>query len=336
MSVLPRVSVIVPNYNYAHYLVQRLDSIFNQTVQDFELIYLDDASTDDSAAVFARYADDSRVRAFYNEKNGGNVFRQWNKGVREARGQYIWLAEADDFADPHLLEALLSRLENDPQVGLAYSSSQVVDENGAVVERAEEWLDHLDPQRWLRDFRNNGLNECSRYLLHRNTIFNASAVVFRRDVYEKIGYAEESYRLSGDWITWIRMLLRSDIAYLCEPLNFFRKHSQTVRSQVDHSALRILENYRIVEEIIGSTKVDPQDFERVCNSLVEEWAKAVLPQKQAAQRHYNHDIYQVARRIDPRLNSRLAKRGLSFLTERLNTRLTRLSSRSNSGKAEQA
>src|SRR5690606_4865216 len=107
MSASPRVSVIVPNYNYARYLEKRLQSIFDQTFQDFELLYLDDASTDDSEAVFARFAGDPRVRAFRNQTNGGNVFKQWNKGVREAKGEYIWLAEADDLAAPRLLEVLV-------------------------------------------------------------------------------------------------------------------------------------------------------------------------------------------------------------------------------------
>lgn len=336
MSVSPRVSIVVPNYNYARYLTQRLESIFNQTFQDFELLYLDDASTDDSDAVFARFAADERVRAWHNRVNGGNVFSQWNKGVRAARGEYIWLAEADDFAAPTLLEKLVARLDADPRLGLAYCGSQVVDENGQFMARAEDWLDHLDSQRWKSDFCNDGPNECARYLLYRNTIFNASAVVFRRELFEQIGFAEEGYKLSGDWITWVRMLLESNIAYISEPLNHFRRHSQTVRSQVDHSALRVLENYRIVEEIIASTRVNERDFDRVCNALVEEWAKATLPRKQASQRRYNHEMYQVARRIDPKINSRLARRGRAFFTERLHTRITRFFPRRNSGSAHPA
>ena len=105
---MPRVSIIVPNFNHEPYLAQRLDSIFGQVEQDFELIFLDDASTDRSLEVFERYADDPRVRAVFNETNSGCPFVQWNRGFELARGEFVWLAESDDFAEPDFLSALLA------------------------------------------------------------------------------------------------------------------------------------------------------------------------------------------------------------------------------------
>ena len=96
---MPRVSIIVPNFNHAAFLKRRLDSIFQQTMQDFELIFLDDASTDSSLAVFEDYAHDSRVTRHVNQDNSGNPFVQWNRGLEMAAGEYIWIAESDDFAD---------------------------------------------------------------------------------------------------------------------------------------------------------------------------------------------------------------------------------------------
>ena len=101
-----RSGVIVPNYNHARFLRQRLDSILAQTFQDFELILLDDCSTDESRTILEEYARDPRVRLDFNEVNSGSPFKQWNKGVRFARGKYVWIAESDDYADPRLLEAL--------------------------------------------------------------------------------------------------------------------------------------------------------------------------------------------------------------------------------------
>ena len=103
---MPTVSVIVPNYNHARFLPQRIESILRQTYQDFELILLDDCSTDDSRAVLSQYASEPRVRIQFNEVNSGSTFRQWNKGVRLARGKYVWIAESDDYADERLLERL--------------------------------------------------------------------------------------------------------------------------------------------------------------------------------------------------------------------------------------
>src|SRR6516225_7688773 len=103
---MPSVSVIVPNYNHARYLRRRVDSIVDQTYQDFELILLDDCSTDGSREVLQSYADDPRVRIEFNDENTGTPFKQWNRGVRMARGRYIWIAESDDYAGPRFLERM--------------------------------------------------------------------------------------------------------------------------------------------------------------------------------------------------------------------------------------
>jgi glycosyltransferase involved in cell wall biosynthesis len=107
---MPKVTVVTPNYNYARYLPQRLDSILAQTYQDFELIILDDASTDNSREVIESYAKDPRIRTIYNGENSGSTFKQWNLGLKHARGRYIWFAEADDYAKPSLIETLAKML----------------------------------------------------------------------------------------------------------------------------------------------------------------------------------------------------------------------------------
>src|SRR5712671_345349 len=112
----PTVSVIIPNYNHARFLRQRVDSVLGQTFQDFELILLDDCSTDERQSIIPENAADPRVRMEFNEKNSGSTFKQWNKGVRLARGEYVWIAESDDYAEPQLLEKLVSRLNAEPSV----------------------------------------------------------------------------------------------------------------------------------------------------------------------------------------------------------------------------
>src|ERR1022692_1882228 len=105
-----KVSVVIPNYNHSRFLPRRIDSVLEQTFQDFELILLDDCSTDDSRSILSQYADESRVRIEFNEVNSGTPFRQWNKGVGLARGEYVWIAESDDYADKRLLERLVAVL----------------------------------------------------------------------------------------------------------------------------------------------------------------------------------------------------------------------------------
>jgi glycosyltransferase involved in cell wall biosynthesis len=84
------ISVIVPNYNHAKFLKERIDSILNQTIQDFELIILDDCSTDNSREIIESYRQLPNVSIFYNSKNSGSPFKQWKKGINRAKGKYIW------------------------------------------------------------------------------------------------------------------------------------------------------------------------------------------------------------------------------------------------------
>src|SRR5258708_2534765 len=98
----PTASVIIPNYNHARYLRKRIDSVVGQTYQNFELILMDDCSTDESRSILSEYVKDPRVRIELNEKNSGSTFKQWNKGVALARGQYVWVAESDDYADKRM------------------------------------------------------------------------------------------------------------------------------------------------------------------------------------------------------------------------------------------
>jgi glycosyltransferase involved in cell wall biosynthesis len=113
---IPTVSVIVPNYNHARYLRQRIDSVLGQTYRDFEVILLDDCSTDESRSIISEYENHPKVRIELNDKNSGSPFKQWNKGVRLAHGKYVWIAESDDYADERLLERLVSMLEEGPRV----------------------------------------------------------------------------------------------------------------------------------------------------------------------------------------------------------------------------
>src|SRR6267378_3052037 len=127
---MPTVSVIIPNYNHARFLRQRVDSVLRQTFQDFELILLDDCSSDESQAILREYAGDPRVRIEFNEKNSGSTFKQWNKGARLARGKYVWIAESDDYADERLVERLVRALDTDPEITFAYCGSWQISEDG--------------------------------------------------------------------------------------------------------------------------------------------------------------------------------------------------------------
>jgi len=273
---MPTVSVIVPNYNHSRFLQRRIDSILRQTFQDFELILLDDCSTDDSRSVLSQYATDARVRIEFNEANSGSTFKQWNKGVRLASGKYVWFAESDDYADERLLERLVGVLDSEPTITLAYCQSRLVSDDDRLNGLADYYLDFLDSRRWKSDFCANGREECQNYFVFVNTVPNASAVVFRRDVYERVGGADESLRLCGDWKLWGAMALQGKIAYLSEPLNYFREHDSSVRSKFHKSALEVAESLQVIRWILD--QVTPTDvvLESVCQGRARSWVPAVM------------------------------------------------------------
>lgn len=227
-----KVSVIVPNYNHAPFLEQRLDSIFNQTFQDFEVILLDDCSTDNSTEILSQYAKHPKVSYFIiNKKNSGSTFKQWKKGVELSKGEYIWIAESDDYADATLLQKLLPSFSI-PTVGIAYCQSNKVDENGAIVNSMLKWTDDIDKTRWQSKFVNAGIDEIRNYLSIKNTIPNASAVLLRREAISNVLPLPLHFKMGGDKYMYAKILESWDIAYFPEHLNFFRTHRQTVRTKI--------------------------------------------------------------------------------------------------------
>ena len=225
----PLVSVIVPNFNHARFLPRRVESVLAQTFRDFELIAMDDASTDNSREVLAGYAKQTPMRLVINEENSGSPFIQWRRGAQLAAGKYLWIAESDDYADSRLLERLVSEMLRHPSVGLAYCQSFNVGERDEILGSCKLWTRDLHSDRWNHDFVNQGRDEVARYLVQLNTIPNASAVLVRKDLLLQSCRHVNWMRLCGDWLTWSRVLMRADVAFVAEPLNYFRSHARSVR-----------------------------------------------------------------------------------------------------------
>lgn len=272
----PKVSVIVPNFNHARFLRKRIESVLHQTYQDFELILLDDCSTDESRSILSDYAGDPRVRIDLNEKNSGSTFKQWNKGVRLARGEYVWIAESDDYASERLLEKLVAILATEPTVTLAYCRSNRILENDQRDGFWDFYLAGRDPQRWTEDFRSNGREECEQYFVHSNPVANASGVVFRKSVYERVGGADESLRLCGDWKLWAAMALEGAVAYLSEPLNYFRSHSANISSISRHGGLNVAESLEVVNWILRRVSVPETTLETIRLNASQGWVGTVM------------------------------------------------------------
>jgi glycosyltransferase involved in cell wall biosynthesis len=312
---MPKVSVVVPNYNHGRFLRQRVNSILNQTYENFELILMDDCSTDDSRTIISQYKGNSKVRIQFNDDNSGSTFKQWNKGFHLCRGELIWFAESDDYADERFLERLVPGLEAEPKAAFAYCRSWRVDENGQVHGFADEYLTDLDPNRWTRDYCSGGFEECQKYFVFRNIVPNASAVLFRKKAYEKVGCVDESFQLCGDWKLWASMALTGKIIHLGEALNYFRFHSDSVRGRDRGGGLIAHETLRVIRWMLSEVTITEEIHERLCLKLADVWVPAIVTFRTPL--NVKRTILHNAREIDSQAIPRIVWPALQALWRKL-------------------
>jgi glycosyltransferase involved in cell wall biosynthesis len=235
---------VVPSYNYARYLPGRLSSIFAQRHPASEVIVLDDASSDGSAEAASRIAAQWRqtIRLVGNATNSGSVFGQWRKAAELARGTFLWIAEADDEADPGFLAALAARLAETPDIDLAFTDSRAIDAEGRETRPDhQEYYRQADATALGRDGLFPARQFARRFLGQRNLILNASAVLWRRTALlaalDRCGDELAQYRMAGDWRVYVELMAESEgqVAYVAAPLNAHRLHAQSVSATLANS-----------------------------------------------------------------------------------------------------
>lgn len=257
---MPEVSVIIPNYNHARFLHERIESVLGQSYQDIELILLDDCSTDESRTVMETYRSHPKVSAIhYNIHNSGSPFKQWQKGFGLTKGSYIWIAESDDRAEPDFLETMMAILKKGH--GLAYCRSASMDAHGNMQD-VPFWADGLDNTRWKTDHENNGADEIGNYLVYRCTIPNASACVFeKKHIPDNSGYT--TMRYCGDWLFWVALLRTTSVGFSARTLNHFRHHAASTRNRKSpqEEERKIREIIHVIEHArkIGGLKAYAED-----------------------------------------------------------------------------
>jgi glycosyltransferase involved in cell wall biosynthesis len=244
----------MPNYNHCSFLKERVDSILNQTYKDFELIILDDCSTDNSKEIIEQYRNHSQIiNIIYNRLNSGNTFFQWNKGIQLAKGDYIWFAESDDYADPDFLEKVVPLFESGDNIGLVFCNSLLVDANGTIRGNTSNWTEeYAQMQDAAKTTLFNGYRFCQEHLFLLNRIPNASAVLFRNElVKNNPDWIDSTLKNSGDWKLWLNIALTSNVVWLNEDLNYFRIHDKNVTSSLP---LLKSEAIKIIKELLAKKK----------------------------------------------------------------------------------
>lgn len=252
-----KVSVIVPNFNYAQYIEARLTSVAVQTLPYFELIILDDASTDGGLEKVEKWVGERQieVRLLTNSSNSGNVFAQWRRGVAEATGDYVWIAEADDTCDPDFLETVVPPMAS-ADVVMSYCESRQIDAEGRAL--ADNYLAYCafvdeNGEKYRHPYITDGKTEILSSLAVMNTIPNVSAVLFRRDVLASV--FEEcfdeicSFRKAGDWLVYYRVLQSGRIAFSPRAANCHRRHKKGVI--VGGDGKELVEEIARVQDIIA-------------------------------------------------------------------------------------
>ena len=222
----PLVSVIIPNYNHARFLSQRIESILNQTYDNYEIIILDDNSSDNSIDVINRYKSNSKIsKIIINEENSGSTFIQWEKGFKYANGEIIWIAESDDSCEPNLLEVLVKEFIKDEKCVLAFCKSIKIDTEGAFIGEAG----------MKKDLHLKGISFFNHYLYRYCYINNASSALFRKKALNHVDWRHSYFKGSGDWLLWIEISKQGNVVYVNQPLNYFRIHGSNTTTTQLHS-----------------------------------------------------------------------------------------------------
>ena len=238
---IPVVSIIVPNYNHSKFLEQRLASIFNQTYQAFEVIILDDCSTDNSRDIIERYRSNPKVsNIIYNEVNSGSPFKQWYKGIQLAKGEYVWIAESDDTCECLFLETLMMRINNINNCVLAYCGTNDIDKEGRIISK-QEYI--------KRDTLYTGTSFVAKKLLLSNCVYNASCAVFKRTSALSISMEWIDSRGAGDYYFWLFLSGLGNVCSLYHPLTYRRIHDSNVTHKADSSGSNLTDERKIVDYI---------------------------------------------------------------------------------------
>ncbi len=273
----PKVSIIIPNYNHKLFLQERLDSVFNQTFQDFEVILLDDASTDGSAELLKNYQNHPKVsHLIINTINSGSPFKQWQKGIALAKGDYVWIAESDDTNSFYFLEKCLSGIKGSSTIGMITTSLSIFDQHNAEI---------FTP---LKNGIHNGLKLIPHKMLKGNNVRNASGVVFLRESVDiKILNKITEYRICGDWWIWLHVLKNYELYFIDKPLTNYRKHPAATTVNLNDNPLFYIEIEKLLKEVIkwkafNSSVLDKSLvfwIEKINSSSIEDFQKSILIKK---------------------------------------------------------
>lgn len=256
MNSQPLVSVIIPNYNHARYLDQRIRTVIYQTYQNFEVIVLDDKSTDNSLDIIAKYKNDSHIsQIVVNEENSGSTFKQWNKGIRLAKGEIIWIAESDDYCELNMLEVLVNAMIMRPDVVVA--GCQYIYFNEECSWKGKEHKTRFyDGDKYVR-YR----------MSRRNELPNASGIIFNKKAALKVSLEYLTFKSAGDYRFWCEILRYGKVAKVGKNLSYFRQ------SRISVTGNNIAKGITAIEDKSVYDYIDNADHLSLWQKKMARWVK---------------------------------------------------------------
>jgi len=203
----PLVTVYITNYNYAKYLKQSIESILNQTFQDFELIIIDDGSTDKSHEIIKRYEEKENVYTVFQRNRGLN--RTNNVALKLGRGRYIMRLDADDYMDVHALEIMVLELEKNPDCAMVFPDYYLTDEHGNITGQIRR-----------HDFKKD--------VTLADQPAHGACTMIRRKVLLSIGGYNERFDRQDGYDLWLSIVSKYPISNINLPLFYYRQHNRNL------------------------------------------------------------------------------------------------------------
>jgi glycosyltransferase involved in cell wall biosynthesis len=230
----PKVTVLVPSFNHGRFIYQRIKSILEQTYANFELVVIDDCSEDDSDSVISTLQAQYGFHYIRNEHNSGTPFSAWERIITLTNGDYIWLCESDDYADPHFLEEMVRAMQKNSEAVIAYCDSNIVDENGRHIDHTDTYFHEIWREtRWDNGFVNQGKDELVQFQMRGQTVPNMSSALISTAAFRKAYHPYlKSLKLTGDWLFVGWLMRHGKVVYCKQSLNHFRRHAVTARVRV--------------------------------------------------------------------------------------------------------
>ena len=248
---MPKVTVITLCYNHARFLRARIESILNQTFQDFEWIIIDDASQDGSQAILQDLRGHPKVKALILHSQNVGCYPSYNEALALAEGEYIYRAEGDDVCKPELLAAEVAVLDKHPNVGLVHTSCKVITGEGRVLRFLGESLKMNWHQEQIPVQIQLGLEVWQREIV--DNFIAGPSVMFRKRCYETLSGFLPYLTRAADWEFWLRIALSYDLAYIPVTLASWRYHGDNLSGAASYRQTPqfLAEYYYVKQEAFG-------------------------------------------------------------------------------------